>query len=89
MQCGRNDQGCGNVCHDEDIKEDPDAKKNTTKEIEKKWEPVPARANQNALIPRTRLTSPVNRNESRTGRRSRSASSDGSEYHPSMGIPFA
>lgn len=39
--------------------------------------------------PRTRRTSEVNLSESRTGRRSSRASSEGSWVHPSMGIPFA
>jgi hypothetical protein len=45
--------------------------------------------NQKALIPNTCRTSLVKRNESRTGRRSNSASSAGSEYQPSIGMPFA
>jgi len=39
--------------------------------------------------PRTRRTSDVNRRESRTGRRSSRASSDGSCVQPSIGIPLA
>lgn len=45
--------------------------------------------NQKALIPNTCRTSLVKRKESSTGRRSNSASSDGSEYQPSIGMPFA
>jgi hypothetical protein len=84
MKCNANDPGKSrrNVCHKENINECRDGR-----EIE---DTVAVEThNQNALIPRTRLTSLVNLKESRTGRRSSSASSDGSEYHPSIGIPFA
>jgi hypothetical protein len=40
-------------------------------------------------MPRTRRTSLVNRRESRTGKRSSNASSDGSCVQPSIGMPFA
>jgi hypothetical protein len=40
-------------------------------------------------MPRTRRTSLVNRSESRTGKRSSKASSDGSCVQPSIGMPFA
>lgn len=39
--------------------------------------------------PRICLTSDVNRSESRTGKRSRRASSEGSDVQPSIGIPLA
>ena len=41
------------------------------------------------LMPKTRRTSLVNRRESRTGKRSSNASSDGSCVQPSIGMPFA
>lgn len=50
---------------------------------------VPTVEDQKALMPSTRRTSLVKRSESSTGRRSSSASSEGSEYQPSIGMPFA
>lgn len=48
-----------------------------------------ARYHTKPRMPRTRRTSLVNRKESSTGRRSRSASSRGSFVQPSIGMPFA
>jgi hypothetical protein len=44
---------------------------------------------ENPRIPSTLRTSPVKRNESKTGSKSSNASSDGSCVQPSIGMPLA